>query len=639
MEKTPSSSKAAFTLSSRLGASLAIITMIAATPLALAEGTEASETFIGVEGLVVDERLDQHGKVYVQDGGTLEVTSELHLYSGTSSYGSVPRGLLVGNSSVGSVELDGDIVLHLESQVAGFYIGRTSETNVSGTGSVVMKGGSIRTDESAAAPGTYLSFNVGRGTGSVGTFQQQGGVVDVKNGAFQVAVSSGTGTYIMTNDAEVLVDNTFYVGSGAGANGLLEIHDSARFIQGSSSVEGVQVYIGTGGATGKVLQVGVDTEVSVITRNPVRIGHNGGSGTYELESGKLTLGGTQGVRIGDGGGATGIFSQEGGTFTTVGDLIVGGSNATGTYTITGGTATLAAKLILGQSEGGEGTANLNGGTVEIGGTDAIAAGTGTAVLNLGGATIKVVNSDLTTSVSANLVADKTSVIDTNGRNATWSGDLKGDGNLKKDGTGDLTLSGSNSYTGTTEITAGTLLVSTRTGSGNVTIREGATIGGNGAVAGFATIEGTLMPGNSPGTLTFEQGLTLTTSSSTVLEIVGLGSGEFDSIAVTGGNLTLGGALTLNLVNTFEEDVSFNLFGLGLDVDVLGNFDSVTLIGAYGSGSLTQYGDQWLISIGDETIRFNAVSGLLQIPEPSSWALLAGGAAIAVWLRRRRLAAL
>lgn len=80
----------------------------------------------------------------------------------------------------------------------------------------------------------------------------------------------------------------------------------------------------------------------------------------------------------------------------------------------------------------------------------------------------------------------TTTIETNANSATIGSPISG-GAFTKVGTGTLTLTANNSYTGTTTINAGTLLLSNAAGSGNgtsaVMVNSGAVLGGNGQAGG------------------------------------------------------------------------------------------------------------------------------------------------------------
>jgi autotransporter-associated beta strand protein len=85
------------------------------------------------------------------------------------------------------------------------------------------------------------------------------------------------------------------------------------------------------------------------------------------------------------------------------------------------------------------------------------------------------------------------------------GDNTGTTSVTKSGAGTWVLSGSNTYTGGTIVTAGTLLASnaagSATGTGAVSVGgAGATVGGSGSLAGMLTVAtlGTLSPGGSGG---------------------------------------------------------------------------------------------------------------------------------------------
>jgi autotransporter-associated beta strand protein len=80
-------------------------------------------------------------------------------------------------------------------------------------------------------------------------------------------------------------------------------------------------------------------------------------------------------------------------------------------------------------------------------------------------------------------------------------------NIEKQGTGDWRLTGKNIHSGTTTVTAGTLIVNGQhTGTGAITVHKGATLAGKGTLAGTTTIQagGTLLVGD---TLATDQGLT------------------------------------------------------------------------------------------------------------------------------------
>ena len=71
----------------------------------------------------------------------------------------------------------------------------------------------------------------------------------------------------------------------------------------------------------------------------------------------------------------------------------------------------------------------------------------------------------------------------NNSSTTYAGILSGSGSLVHVGTGTLILSGANTYSGGTTVSAGTLWVNGTTGSGNVAVAAGAGLGGSGTLAG------------------------------------------------------------------------------------------------------------------------------------------------------------
>jgi len=111
----------------------------------------------------------------------------------------------------------------------------------------------------------------------------------------------------------------------------------------------------------------------------------------------------------------------------------------------------------------------------------------------------------------------TLTIGTNNLSTVFSGVIQGTGTgrgtLIKEGSGTLTLSGANTYTGYTVVLNGFLRVDNRTGSatgiGTVLVYGPATIGGGGIIGGTLTTSGgVLAPGTGAATLTVKRRLTI-----------------------------------------------------------------------------------------------------------------------------------
>jgi autotransporter-associated beta strand protein len=139
----------------------------------------------------------------------------------------------------------------------------------------------------------------------------------------------------------------------------------------------------------------------------------------------------------------------------------------------------------------------------------------------------------------------------NNATTTYSAAISGLGGLVKAGTGMMTLSGTNTYSGATTINGGTLNVTgaISSGSGTMTVNSGGALAGTGSVAKPATIGsgGAISPGNggagAAGTLTLSGGLTLGTGA--VLRMDLAGTTTSDKLAVSGA-FSASGTTTINL---------------------------------------------------------------------------------------------
>ena len=129
----------------------------------------------------------------------------------------------------------------------------------------------------------------------------------------------------------------------------------------------------------------------------------------------------------------------------------------GTYTISGSAVVNVGNEVIVGRENGTGTLNLDGGTVNA---TKISGGTGNATVNFNGGvlTAKRDESNLIENLDAANVASGGLKIDSNGFSVATSQFFTGAGGLEKSGTGQLTLSGPNTYAGVTTVTAGILRI-------------------------------------------------------------------------------------------------------------------------------------------------------------------------------------
>lgn len=134
---------------------------------------------------------------------------------------------------------------------------------------------------------------------------------------------------------------------------------------------------------------------------------------------------------------------------------------------------------------------------------------------------------------------------TEGVDSYFDNDISGNAGLVKLGTGSLTLTGDNTYTGKTSIREGKLSINGMLNS-PVSVGVNGILRGIGKVFGVVNVAGTLAPGNSPGTLTVN-GL-VQQSSTGILQIdidgtgTGSGTGSYSRLIVNNGTFTAGGTL-------------------------------------------------------------------------------------------------
>jgi autotransporter-associated beta strand protein len=235
--------------------------------------------------------------------------------------------------------------------------------------------------------------------------------------------------------------------------------------------------------------------------------------------------------------------------------------ATALWSLKGGTSAFAGRVNLGASEsnvrlyGSLGSAlaewDLGTGTGKLFNRDGgVTIGLGSLA---GGANTQLLGAATTDAAS-------TYSIGALGSDSTFAGSIK-DGtaganakvSVTKTGAGILTLTGTNTYTGATTISAGSLAVEGSLAATITTIANGATLRGTGTLGGAVTAQsgGKISPGattGSFGTLRFGAGLTLQ-GATLSCTLSGNPAGANDLLLLTGGALSMTGTNTISLTLT------------------------------------------------------------------------------------------
>ncbi len=203
-------------------------------------------------------------------------------------------------------------------------------------------------------------------------------------------------------------------------------------------------------------------------------------------TGSFTLGAGRVVALGASGGT---FNVNSGTTLTINTAIAGSSL---TKISTGG-------LTLGGTNTYTGGTTVTGGTLNISSDTNLGATTG--VLTLNGGVLTPVTNSVTLDPARNVAVTGNSTISPGGAlGLTIPGVLSGNATLTKSGTGFLTLSGnSNTFSGATSVTAGTLNVTGINGINGSLVNSGGTVAISGSLATLTSFT------NNSGTASFASG--------------------------------------------------------------------------------------------------------------------------------------
>lgn len=202
----------------------------------------------------------------------------------------------------------------------------------------------------------------------------------------------------------------------------------------------------------------------------------------------------------------------------------------------------------------------------------------------------------------------------------------GSGGLLKTGTGNWSLTATNTYTAATIVEVGTLTVQGRIGNSAVTVDTGGTLAGTGSIGGAVTIDtgGTLSPGNAAiGQLTVSNNLTLQPGGTTVIEL-NKTSNTNDVVVVTGTANYDGTLSVTNLSGVLAAGNRFRVFNAQASS---GDFDTIT--GSPGVNLAWKYfpssGELLVVSIAPVSLAMVFANSALNVSWPvdhTGWTLQA-----------------
>ncbi|MGN6554931.1 MAG: beta strand repeat-containing protein, partial [Verrucomicrobiota bacterium] len=424
-----------------------------------------------------------------------------------------------------------------------------------------------------------------------GTLQKQGaGTVTFQSiSTYTGPVTINGGQLAFENSsAATLGGNITGVGAfGKGGGGTLILAGTGNNWSGGTFVSGGTLRVGSADNTGSlpggsVVLSAADSTLFINTSNNITINSEiSGPGKLSKRSwgvltlsasnsfeGTLTMGGT-------------TVGSEGGVIRLLNSYALGGPGLPKTVNVIRGELDLEGGITLPASISFNTSVNRNqGGLVafrNVTGTNVIE---GNVTMDGGGG-----NSEMTVA-SGRLTLNGTVTASTTGRVLVLNGNGEGVINgaivdsaanipsIRMEGPGKWNLSGANSYTGSTVVSNGTLLVNGTIGSGaNTVIVTGAAgvFGGNATVLDAVNVlsDGSLSPGNGGiGTLTVNNAVTL--SGKTIMEINK--TSLTSDLLIASGNIACDGALVVsNLSGALSAGDSFTLFAGG---SYSGSFTSI-----------------------------------------------------------------
>ena len=476
---------------------------------------------------------------------------------------------------------------------ASVVSGSTITSSPLGTGTVTFGDGAVIYSSSGrdlASTGFTLNGNLTIGEASAAGRLRFNGAIDLANGTRLVTIANGTATGTSGNAKFGFVTIAGSTIANSVSNGTLSLQSSATGGNKSWVHFANQVnFVDNAGLT-------IGNNVSTVIGTGTAFGNNAASSIPNLTieaGGTLDLSdqgtGNRAISVASLAGAGSVTN--GVTNTNLSTLTINGTSGTATNnTVFSGTIANGATGGVALTKSGSTTQILTGGNTYTGTT------------TISGGTLQLGNGGTTGSLSASSPIVNNALLalnrtDTVTQGTDFASAISGSGGLTQAGSGNLILAAGNTYTGATTVSAGTLSL--------------------GATNSLADTSNVILSGGTLATNSFADTVgTLSLLGNATIDFTSGGSFAFANSAAA----TWTGGMTLSLTSGFVSGSSlrFGLDATGLTGTQLGQ------ISAAGFDSFSLNSSGFLV-------------GAAAIPEPSTYAALAGLAALGLAVMRRRFA--
>jgi fibronectin-binding autotransporter adhesin len=494
------------------------------------------------DGALIFNRSDSFIIANVFGGaGTIDIASGTMIYTGTSndsglltiaSGATLQLGNGITNGTLSGLEsvVNNGTLIYNSVGISDNPISGTGSLIKAGSGAVALRGANTYSGGTTITGGTLLLVSSGSaGTGAI-TLGGSGFVdldyADLINVANSIVIGNGAAQLSLANGG--LATQAGVISETNGSQSLVISGSGTLILSGNNTYAG-----GTNIKSGTV-QVSADQNLGN-SNGAITVGNNGvlkfGAAFNPNSSRAILVNAVQ--------GASGIINTNGFDIT-----LAQGIGGTGDFTKTG-----AGTLTLNGASSYSGTTNVSQGVLKLGIDNALPSNL--LIINGGGmGTLDLNNhNQIVGGLSgAGSIALGSGTLTINGGGTAWDGTISGTGGLIKTGSGSIVLSNTNTYSGSTTVSAGTLHVPGSIGSSAATVQSGGRLIAQGAV-GAVTIQsgGALIGLGTVGPVTVQNGGRLAPGNPLVAPDSG------NSV----GALTINGNLVLAPGATYSAEAGFS----------------------------------------------------------------------------------